>query len=91
MGFCTSTTPIPAEGRASTAEIAKNLEFLHLDHADPRRGSREQVKHRKKTMSFGTSTMPIPAEGRAGTLEIAKNHGFLHLDHADPRRGSIFV
>ena len=26
----------------------KNLEFLHLDHADPRRGSREQVKHRKK-------------------------------------------
>ena len=23
MGFCTSTTPIPAEDRASTAEIAK--------------------------------------------------------------------
>ena len=40
MGFCTSTTPIPAEGRART-EIAKILEFLHLDHADPRRGSRE--------------------------------------------------
>ena len=27
MGFCTSTTPIPAEGRASTAEIGKNLGF----------------------------------------------------------------
>ena len=48
LGFCTSTTPIPAEGRASTAEIAKNLGFLHLDHADPRRGSREQVRNRKK-------------------------------------------
>ena len=71
--FCTSATPIPAEGCASTAEIAKktwvfaprprrgrasmlniakNLEFLHLDHADPRRGSREQVKHRKKPRVF---------------------------------------
>ena len=39
MGFCTSTTPIPAEGRAGTLDIAKNHGFLHLDHADPRRGS----------------------------------------------------
>ena len=31
--------PIPAEGRAGTLKIAKQLEFLHLDHADPRRGS----------------------------------------------------
>ena len=50
--FCTSTTPIPAEGCASTAEIAKKHGFLHLDHADPRRGSREQVKHRKKPWVF---------------------------------------
>ena len=52
MGFCTSTTPIPADGRASSAEIAKNLEFLHLDHADPRRGSREHVRNRKKPWVF---------------------------------------
>ena len=45
--FCTSTTPIPAEGRAGTLEIAKNLEFLYLDQADPRRGSREHVKNQK--------------------------------------------
>ena len=83
--FCTSTTPIPTEGRAGMLEIAKNHGFLHLDHADPRRGSRGHVGNRKKTMSFCTSTTPIPAEGRAGMLEIAKNHGFLHLDHADPR------
>ena len=50
--FCTSTTPIPAEGCASTAEIAKNLEFLHLDHADPRRGLREHVGNRKKPWVF---------------------------------------
>ena len=47
--FCTSTTPIPAEGRASTAEIVKSLKFLHLDHADPRRGSREHRRNHKKT------------------------------------------
>ena len=50
--FCTSTTPIPAEGRASTAEIAKNTWFLHLDHADPRRGSREPKQNRKKPRVF---------------------------------------
>ena len=53
MGFCTSTTPIPAEGRASTAEIAKkNHWFLHLDHADPRRGSRGNFRNRKKPWVF---------------------------------------
>ena len=52
MGFCTSTTPIPAEGRASRLEIAKNHGFLHLDHADPRRGSRGQVRNRKKPWVF---------------------------------------
>ena len=48
LSFYTSTMPIPAEGCASTAEIAKNHGFLHLDHADPRRGSREQDRNRKK-------------------------------------------
>ena len=64
LSFCTSTTPIPAEGRAGTLEITKTLEFLHLDHADPRSGSREPKQNRKKTSSFCTSTTPIPAEGR---------------------------
>ena len=52
MGFCTSTTPIPAEGRAGTLEIAKNHGFLHLDHADPRRGSRGNFRNRKKPWVF---------------------------------------
>ena len=47
MSFCTSTTPIPAEGRAGTIEIAKNYGFLHLDHADPRRGSRGNFRNRE--------------------------------------------
>ena len=65
--FCTSTTPIPAEGCKSTAEIAKNLEFLHLDHADPRRGSREQVKHRKKPRVFAPRPRRSPQRvARAG-------------------------
>ena len=51
-GFCTSTTPIPAEGRAGTLEIAKNHGFLHLNHADPRRGSRGNFRNRKKNHRF---------------------------------------
>ena len=80
--FCTSTTPIPAEGRAGTLEIAKNHGFLHLDHADPRRGSRGNFRNRKKPLGFYTSTTPIPAEGRAGTLAIAK-----HLTTPIPAEG----
>ena len=111
--FCTSTTPIPAEGRVRTDKNAKNLEllhldrrsaqraarayqktlkkhfeFLHLDHADPRRGFIRAPQKRKKNSSFCTSTTPIPAEGRARTDKNAKHFEFLHLDHADPRRGS---
>ena len=52
MGFCASTTPIPAEGRAGTLEIAKNHGFLHLDHADPRRGSRGNFRNRKRPWVF---------------------------------------
>ena len=85
--FCTSTTPIPAEGRASRLNIAKKHGFLHLDHADSRRGSREQVKHPKKPRVFAPRPRRFPQRVRAGTLEIAKNLEFLHLDHADPRRG----
>ena len=51
-GSCTSTTLIPAEGRTGTLEIAKNHGCLHLDHADPRRGSREHRRNRKKPWIF---------------------------------------
>ena len=84
MGFCTSTTPIPAEGRASRLEIAKNNEFLHLDHADPRRGSREHRRNRKKNHGF---LHLDHADPRRGAQESQKNHGFLHLDHPIPAEG----
>ena len=46
--FCTSTTPIPAEGCVrALADIAKTLEFLHLHHPNPRRRSRACRKNRK--------------------------------------------
>ena len=64
---CTSTTPIPAEGCASRLEIAKNHGFLHLDHADPRRGSREQVRNRKKPWVFAPRPRRSPQRvARAG-------------------------
>ena len=36
------------QGSSEHRKNAKNLEFLHLDHADPRRGSRGHRKNRKK-------------------------------------------
>ena len=86
--FCTSTPPNPAQGRAGAARIAKTLEFLHLDHADPRRGLRGQTEIAKKTRActFTRSPQRVAradkknlefcadhAEGRAGRSEIAKN------------------
>ena len=62
-----SSTPIPAEGRAGMLNIAKNPKFLHIDHADLRRGARGHRKKKKKkakNLELCTSTTPIPAEGR---------------------------
>ena len=41
-----------AEGCAGTAEIAKSHGFLHLDHADPRRGLRVHRRNRKTPRVF---------------------------------------
>ena len=56
---------------ARAPQKSPNLEFLHLDHADPRRGLRGRRRNRKKPwvcaprhLGFCTSTTPIPAEGR---------------------------
>ena len=61
--------PLAAEGRASTAEIAKNLEFLHLDHADPRRGSRGNFRNRKNHGLFHLDH----ADPRRGPREHRRN------------------
>ena len=86
LSFCTSTTPIPAEARAHLRN-RKSPQLLHIDHANPRRGWRAQVRN-CKVHSFCTSTTPIPAEGRARKSEIVKSPQFLDIDHANPRRGS---
>ena len=72
---------------AGTAEIVKRPEFLHLDHADPRRGSHEHVKNRKK-LEFLHLEHADPRRGSRAPQKTQKNLEFLHLDHADPRRGS---
>ena len=46
--FWTSTTPI-AEGRARKSEIVKSPQFLHIDHANPHRGSRAHLGNRSKS------------------------------------------
>ena len=56
----------------------KTSSFLHLDHADLRRGSHGHIKKRVKTLSFCTSTTPIPAEGR---IPDRRQH-----PHPPPRR-----
>ena len=47
-----STRTIPAEGRAQLAEIVKSPQFLNLDHANLRRGSRAHRRNRKKSSVF---------------------------------------
>ena len=87
MGFCTSTTPIPAEGRAGTLEIAKNLEFLHLDHADPRLRSREQVKHRKNPRVFAPRPRRSPQRVARAPQKLQKNMGFCTSTTPIPSEG----
>ena len=61
----------------------KNLEFLHLDHADPRRGSREQVKHRKKHHGF---LHLDHADSRRGSREQVKHRKKPWVFAPRPRR-----
>ena len=65
--FCTSTTPIPAEGRAGPSKIAQQLEFLDLDHANPRRGSRgrprrspQRVARAPQRVDFRRASSALP-------------------------------
>ena len=44
-----STRTIPAEGRA---RIVKSPQFLNIDHADLRRGSRAQIRNRQMSSVF---------------------------------------
>ena len=46
--FCTSTMPIPAEGRAGRSESAKQPRVSEPRPRRPRRGSRGQIRNRKK-------------------------------------------
>ena len=70
--FCTSTTPIPAEGRAGTAKNRKKPQaFAPRPRRSPQRVARGRGSrgHRKKKRK-------------------KKRKKFLHLGHADVRRGS---
>ena len=81
LSFCTSTTPIPAEGRAHLRHRKKSSVFPHPPRQSPQRIARAP-QNLQKVSSFCTS------EGRARTSEIVKSSQFLHIDHANPRRGS---
>ena len=76
-------------------ESQKNLEFLHLDHADPRRLFIRRAPQKRKTprvfvprSSFCTSTTLISAEGCAGRQKSQKNSSlYLHPIPAEGRAG----
>ena len=56
-----------SRGPVRTTKVAKNLEFLHLDHADPRRGLREHRRNRKKPRVFAPRPRRSPQRvARAG-------------------------
>ena len=74
--------------RSRNLKNAKNLEFLHLDHADLRRGLRGHMKKRKKPRVFAPRPRRSPQRVARECPKNAKNLEFLHLDHADLHRGS---
>ena len=78
MGFCTSTTPIPAEGRASRLEIAKTMGFC----TSTSRGSREQVRNRKKPWVFA----PRPRRSREQVRNRKKPWVFAPRPRRSPQR-----
>ena len=98
--FCTSATPIPAEGSSAHRTTKKKTSFCTSTTTIPAEGRAgtariaknleflylDQIPSEGSSAHFCTSTTPIPAEGRAGRSEIAKNLELLHLDHADHRR-----
>ena len=85
--FCTSTTPIPAEGRASMLKIANNLEFLHLDHADPRRGSRGNFRNHKKPQVFAPRPRRSPQRVARAPQKSQKTSSFCTLTTPIPAEG----
>ena len=77
--FCTSTTPIPAEGRASAAETVKNSRFAPR----PRRGSRKHRRNRKKNLEF---LHLDHADPRRGSREPKQNRKKPRVFAPRPRR-----
>ena len=64
-----STRTIPAEGLRAHRKIAQKNEVLHLNHADPRRGSCGQIRNRKKPRVF----VPRPRRPAEGSFARHKN------------------
>ena len=71
---------ISAEGRPRTARIVKSPQFFNLDHADPRRASREQIRNRKNLLAPRPRRSPQRVHPR--TAKTQKHFEFLHLNHA---------
>ena len=82
-----STRTIPAERRARLAEIVKSPQFLNLDHANLRKGSRAHVRNRKKSQFLNLDHANLRRGSRAACRNRKKPQ-FLNLDHANLRRGS---
>ena len=85
----------PQRERFDARDIRRGFSGLFANSHGPaatalrprRRGSRAQIKHRKKSQVFLTSTTPISAEARA-QIEDRKLSSVFYIDHADLRRGS---
>ena len=60
-------------------ETTKKPWFLHLDHADPRRGSREHRRNRKKPCGFAPGAQRPAAEGAAVPAVQAGDAGTLQF------------
>ena len=81
-----------SRGLVRTTKVVKNLEFLHLDHADSRTGLREHRRNRKKTRVFAPRPRRSPQRvARAPQKSQKTTMGFCTSTTPIPAEGRIFV
>ena len=83
--FCTSATPIPAEGCAGTAEIAKKP--CTSTTPDPRRGSRGHVGNHKNPLVFVPRPRRSPQRVARACWKSEKTMGFCTSTTPIPAEG----
>ena len=81
-----TTRTISAEGRARTAELVESPQFLNLDHANLRTGSRAACRNRKSPQFLHLDHANLRRGSRAHPAEIVKKSSVFLTSTESPHR-----